>query len=211
MTTLSDARGTLFDFNGTLSDDETELEAAYGQALLDLDLPPLSPSEYESLLGMSEPDIAAALATRRGAAHLAERLLDKVCARYVEICALRPRVSDTTVAFVRRLHERGVRVGIVTGTLRSLIEPVLTERGLSPCIDALVTIEDVTSGKPHPEGFLLGAELLDLPPADIVVFEDSPAGVTAARAAGMHPIGIGPAAGCSPSYPSMDAAAAALG
>ncbi|MDO5512542.1 HAD family phosphatase [Corynebacterium sp.] len=210
LTDLRAARGILFDFNGTLSDDETELAAAYGQALLDLGLPAMTPGEYESLLGMSEPDIAAALVSRRGQPHLATRLLDEVCARYVALCAQRPRVSDATVSFVRDLKQRGLRVGIVTGTLRQLIEPVLAERGLAPLLDALVTVEDVAAGKPDPEGFLRGAELLGLNPAEIVVFEDSPAGVRAAHAAGMSTIGIGQAAGCTPCYPTMDAAVAAL-
>ncbi|MFF2525812.1 HAD-IA family hydrolase [Streptomyces liangshanensis] len=57
-----------------------------------------------------------------------------------------------------------------------------------------VTAESVTSSKPHPEGFLKGAAALGLAPADCVAFEDSEAGITAARAAGMSVVGIGPRA-----------------
>ncbi|MET9480581.1 HAD-IA family hydrolase [Streptomyces sp. NPDC006638] len=57
-----------------------------------------------------------------------------------------------------------------------------------------VTAESVTSSKPHPEGFLQGAAALGLAPADCVAFEDSEAGITAARAAGMRVVGIGPRA-----------------
>ncbi|MDO5669077.1 MAG: HAD family phosphatase [Corynebacterium sp.] len=208
---LDGVRGILFDFNGTLSDDETELELAYGQALADLGLDPLTPDEYASLLGMSEPDIAAALIANRGAdPALAAPLLDAVCQQYVRICARQPRVSPTTVNFVHWLHDHGWRVGIVTGTLRRLIEPVLSERGLSEHIEALVTVEDVSEGKPSPEGFLRGAEILGIDPKDILAFEDSPAGARAARAAGMSVIGIGPAADCELTYPTMEAAADAL-
>ncbi|MGB4136860.1 MAG: HAD-IA family hydrolase [Microbacterium sp.] len=56
-----------------------------------------------------------------------------------------------------------------------------------------VTAEDVSASKPHPEGFLLGASRLGVAPADCVVFEDSEAGITAARAAGMRVIGVGAA------------------
>lgn len=48
----------------------------------------------------------------------------------------------------------------------------------------LVTAEHVTRGKPHPEPFLAGAALLGITPADCVVFEDSPSGIDAGRAAG---------------------------
>ncbi|WP_446038433.1 HAD-IA family hydrolase [Streptomyces sp. SID1121] len=57
-----------------------------------------------------------------------------------------------------------------------------------------VTAESVTSSKPHPEGFLKGAAALGLAPADCVAFEDSEAGITAALAAGMRVVGIGPRA-----------------
>jgi sugar-phosphatase len=55
-----------------------------------------------------------------------------------------------------------------------------------------VTAEHVTRSKPDPEGFLLGAELLGIDPADCVVLEDSEAGTHAGLAAGMQVIGIGP-------------------
>ena len=54
-----------------------------------------------------------------------------------------------------------------------------------------VTAEHVTRSKPDPEGFLLGAKLLGVDPADCVVLEDSEAGTRAGLAAGMQVIGIG--------------------
>jgi len=56
-----------------------------------------------------------------------------------------------------------------------------------------ITAENVTSSKPHPEGFLLGAARLGVDPADCLVFEDSGAGIAAAKAAGMRVIGVGAA------------------
>lgn len=211
---LATARGILFDFNGTLSDDEAELARAYAEALTALGLEPMRDGEYDALLGRSEPDIALALVTARGhspatatatATAAATRLLDHVADQYIALCAERPRVADTTVAMVHTLRERGVRVGIVTGTLRRLITPVLSERGLTDAVEALVTVEDVTRGKPDPEGFLAGARALGLAddPGGVVVFEDSRAGVAAAQAAGMRVIGIGPAAGTDLTFPAM--------
>jgi sugar-phosphatase len=57
-----------------------------------------------------------------------------------------------------------------------------------------VTAECVGASKPDPEGFLKGAAELGFAPADCVVFEDSDAGITAARAAGMRVVGVGPRA-----------------
>ncbi|MFE4194508.1 HAD-IA family hydrolase [Paenarthrobacter sp. NPDC056912] len=55
--------------------------------------------------------------------------------------------------------------------------------------------EAVTRGKPHPEGYLTAAALLGVEPADVVVFEDAPAGIAAARAAGMRTVVVGDAGG----------------
>jgi sugar-phosphatase len=54
-----------------------------------------------------------------------------------------------------------------------------------PIPEELVTGDDVERGKPHPDPYLLGAKRLGLEPKDCVVFEDAPAGVTAAKAAGV--------------------------
>jgi sugar-phosphatase len=56
--------------------------------------------------------------------------------------------------------------------------------GAIPVPKRLVTADQVTRGKPHPEPFLTGASLLGVPPAECVVFEDSSSGAKAGRAAG---------------------------
>ncbi|MGW1795421.1 HAD-IA family hydrolase [Streptomyces sp. NPDC001984] len=63
-----------------------------------------------------------------------------------------------------------------------------------PLPDIRITAESVGASKPDPEGFLKGAAELGVSPADCVVFEDSGAGITAGRAAGMRVVGVGPRA-----------------
>jgi mannitol-1-/sugar-/sorbitol-6-phosphatase len=81
------------------------------------------------------------------------------------------------------------RWGVVTSGSRLLASARLPFCGL-PVPDVLVTSDDVTNGKPHPEPYLKGAERLGFDPADCLVIEDAPAGIQAARAAGMKVIGI---------------------
>ncbi len=54
----------------------------------------------------------------------------------------------------------------------------------------MVTADDVVNGKPHPEPYLKGAELLGVNPAECLVIEDAPAGIRAAHAGGMKAIGL---------------------
>jgi sugar-phosphatase len=81
------------------------------------------------------------------------------------------------------------RWGVVTSGSRLLATNRLRYCGL-PVPKVLVTSDDVTHGKPHPEPYLKGAAQLGFNPADCLVIEDAPAGIESARAAGMKVIGI---------------------
>jgi mannitol-1-/sugar-/sorbitol-6-phosphatase len=78
---------------------------------------------------------------------------------------------------------------VVTSGTRFLATARMRRFGV-PIPEILVTADDVKQGKPHPEPYLRGAELLKVDPADCVVVEDAPAGIQAARAAGMKVISL---------------------
>jgi sugar-phosphatase len=78
---------------------------------------------------------------------------------------------------------------IVTSGTRRIATGRLQAAGITPPA-VLVTFDDVTHGKPDPEPFLLAASRLGVDPADCVVFEDAPAGLAAARAAGCATVAI---------------------
>ena len=81
------------------------------------------------------------------------------------------------------------RFAIVTSATAGLAQARLGYAGL-PLPRNLVTADDVTKGKPSPEPYLKGAELLGVEPGDCLVFEDAPAGIASAHAAGMQAIAI---------------------
>ena len=78
---------------------------------------------------------------------------------------------------------------IVTSATRRLLLGRLKAAGL-PYPDELITADDVVNGKPHPEPYMKGAELLGFGPADCVVVEDAPSGVGAGVAAGSPVMGV---------------------
>ena len=104
-------------------------------------------------------------------------------------------VMPGAAELVRSLPEG--RWGVVTSGSRLLATNRLRHCGL-PVPEILVTSDDVTHGKPHPEPYLKGAEGLGVSPAECLVIEDAPAGIESARAAGITVVGItstyGPAA-----------------
>ena len=78
---------------------------------------------------------------------------------------------------------------VVTSGTRFLATTRMRKFGI-PIPDILVTADDVSKGKPDPEPYRKGAELLKANPAECVVFEDAPAGIRSARAAGMRVISL---------------------
>ena len=79
--------------------------------------------------------------------------------------------------------------GVVTSGSRLLAANRLRHCGL-PVPDTMVTSDDVTHGKPHPEPYLKGAQQLGFAPGECLVIEDAPAGIESARAGGMKVIGL---------------------
>ncbi len=177
-------RAVLFDFNGTLSDDERimceifqELFAQRGR--------PLTEAEYfAELVGRSDPEVVRAWLGEDDPVLVGEKI-----ARY------RERVADgsTVTAGARKAVQvaaAAAEVGVVSGAARSEIEPVLGAAGIAGLVVAMVTADDVMNGKPDPEGYLLALELLGMEAGDTVAFEDSEPGVDAARAAGIHCVAV---------------------
>jgi HAD superfamily hydrolase (TIGR01509 family) len=91
---------------------------------------------------------------------------------------------------VKKLHAEGVPMAVVTSGLHEHARALLDHVGGADLFTAAVTAEDVRQGKPHPEGFLAGCAALGVDPAQAVAFEDAPAGVAAAKAAGLACVGL---------------------
>ena len=95
------------------------------------------------------------------------------------------------VEFMKELREKGVRLAIVTSSNDAKMANAYREHPeLKSMVDAIITADRVTHSKPHPECFLLGAETLDVPVENCIVFEDSFHGIEAGNKAGMKVVGL---------------------
>jgi HAD superfamily hydrolase (TIGR01509 family) len=81
-------------------------------------------------------------------------------------------------------------IGLATNAEPANVDFVLDRSGLRPYFDSIVDGTQVASAKPAPDVYLLAAERLGVAPANCIVFEDSPVGIEAARAAGTRVVGI---------------------
>jgi beta-phosphoglucomutase len=172
----------VFDFNGTLSDDEPvlcdifmHLFAEHGK--------PLSAQEYfDRLAGLSDPEIVR---TWLGEGHPdVQTVIDERVHRYRAAVADGSSVHPHVREAVRWAAER-VPLAICSGAARAEIEPVVEAAGLAPSFRTIVSSDDVVHGKPDPEGYRKALAVLGVDPADALVVEDTEAGIASARAAGV--------------------------
>lgn len=106
-----------------------------------------------------------------------------------------PRASAMAGAerLVRHLSAKGVPIAVGTSSSRHYFDlKISRHREWFALFDAIVTADDpqVGAAKPAPDIFLVAAERLGIAPVDCLVFEDSPFGVTAAKAAGMFAVAV---------------------
>lgn len=186
-------RAVIFDFNGTLCDDEPILLEIFDELFREhLGSGLTSEEYYERLAGLSDREIVERVLTWRESAvdGLVGDLLRLRAERYRDKVSQRSPIRPGTVALVERLAEFGVPMAIVTGAQRPDVAFVLDQSPIGKHVDVVVTEEDVTLGKPDPQGFLIAARLLEREPSEILVFEDSKPGVEGALAAGMYCIAV---------------------
>jgi beta-phosphoglucomutase len=181
-------RAVIFDFNGTLSNDEPILCEIFRRLFAEYDKPLSAQEYYDRLAGHSDPEIVRMWL---GADHPdVDKVIAQRTALYVAAVADGSSISEEARAAVRYAAER-VPVAVVSGAARAEIEPVLDAAGLVPLIRVIVSVDDVAEGKPDPESYLRALELLDGPdPREVVVLEDTDAGIAAAKAAGTRCIAV---------------------
>jgi len=158
-----------------------EVLAAHGR--------PITEAEYyEQLTGLSGKEGTAAW-LGSDYPRLAD-VLEECVARFRALAgdgSTVPQAAREAVAAAAAL----VPVGIVTTGERVVLDEVLAAAGLANHVAFTVTVDDVTRAKPDPEGYLLALERLDgVPAGEVLVFEDTPVGVQAARAAGLRVVAV---------------------
>ncbi|MEM1203485.1 MAG: HAD family phosphatase [Acidobacteriota bacterium] len=196
-------RAILFDFNGVLVDDEPIHWKTLQKVLEEEDIPLTEEEYYEKYLGLADRTAFGAILEHFGhgpdPARLARLVARKASYYRTEIREHGFPVFAGAAELVRGAHDAGWMLGVVTGALRDEVESALRQMELLDRFKTLVAAEDVSRGKPDPEGYRKGLqELNSLPPLperllhphEVLVIEDSPAGLRAAGALGLTTVAV---------------------
>lgn len=195
-------KAVLFDFNGVIINDEPLHEQLIEQLLIEENLRPI-PGEFQQVcLGRSDRVCLTELLARRGrvvSESYLKQLMQRKAQAYqqqlekIEKLPLYPGLDDL-IYQVRSLH---LKLAVVSGAMRSEIELVLNRADLAKYFTAIIAGDDITTSKPEPDGYLLAVERLNqqypdlqLQPGECLAIEDTPAGIQAAKQAGIPVVGV---------------------
>ncbi len=169
----------VFDLDGTLIDSHMATIRVYKRWAVEHNVPP---GDVPDFLGMPGDAVASSLLPPEVVHAATERMAEMESIDTEDVVAL-PGALEA-LEFLPR-----PRVAIATSCPDTLMRARMQAAGL-PFPDVIVTRNQVTHGKPAPDSFLLAAERLGVKPSRILVVEDAPAGIAAARAAGCSVLGI---------------------
>jgi HAD superfamily hydrolase (TIGR01509 family) len=181
--------GALFDWDGVLVDSKALHEAAWVQVAHEFGYPH-GPDDFRRYFGSQNRRAITEILRWTSDRALVERISVRKEIIYRERLGASDIWMPGSAAFVEWLTARGVPCAVVSSSPRANIDVVLGQGGLRAQFGAVITSEDTRVGKPDPEGFLLGAARLGLPPERCVVFEDAPAGIQAGLAGGMRVVAL---------------------
>lgn len=192
-------RAVLFDFDGVLVNSEPLHLRAFQEVLRSEQVELTEAEYYNDLLGFDDKGAFREVFNKRGLP-----LLPKV---FLSLMANKSRVMMDLISnesfhglpgveeFVRGLW-RDRQLGICSGALREEIEAMLEGIRLRDCFGVITAAEDVTVGKPDPQGYLMTMEKVgeklkrSLKPADCLIIEDAPSVIRAVKAVGFPVLAV---------------------
>lgn len=181
-------RFALFDFDGVIADTETSNKEFLEKALAVFGVT-LTDEERMSLVGTNDP-------------HRIERFLSRAnrTVTMEEYRAQRVASGNTyengdiapmpgLISLLRDFRSKGIRTAVVSMTSLRLISIGLERMGMTDLFDTVIGGDMVTNHKPNPEPYQMAMERLGARPEECIVFEDSPVGISAGKAAGAFVVG----------------------
>ncbi|RKY23560.1 MAG: hypothetical protein DRP83_09050 [Planctomycetota bacterium] len=189
----------IFDFDGVIFDSEPVHIAGFEQVLEPFGVEFTREEYCQKYLGYDDYEVLELMGKDFGLAFSPQQVEEIVArkTRYLqENLAQATKPIPGVAELISAAAAAGVPQAVCSGGLRAEIDTGLARLGVAEFFPVVLTAEDFTHGKPHPEGYIRAAELLAqhtglaINRPSCVAIEDSPTGLAAVRAAGMKALAI---------------------
>jgi beta-phosphoglucomutase len=184
------ARGVIFDLDGTLVDNMALHAQAFAIFVDRHGLPALTEADRARLDGKRNRDIFPDIFGRPLEDALLQQYAREKEGLYRELSKGRLTPVAGLVALLDALEARQIPVAIATSAPPENVAHSLAELGLDGRLTRVMRSDEVARGKPHPDVFLAAAALIGVEAPRCLAFEDAPAGIRAAHAAGMRCVAV---------------------
>lgn len=179
----------IFDLNGTVLEDEDEYGKAFNKVLKSLGLDLKTDIPHEKGIGVKENWLKFIEKYKIQTDRTPEMLVRETQENYlneIDTVSVREDFAD----FVEKLRDGGIQIALATSNTWEQTDKILDIVGLQEVFDIVTTGDEVVFNKPDPDIFTVTADKLGADREECLVIEDSPAGIGAARRAGMKVVGI---------------------
>lgn len=179
-------KAVLFDMDGVLLDAKEWHYQALNEALELKGFAPISRRDHLTVYD----GLPTAVKLRRHLPELTEEARQEINALkqklVLEIAGRLCRENPLHLEALSFLKEQGYSLAVCSNSIRHFVDEMMIKTRLKPFLDFFLSNQDVSTPKPDPEIYVTAIKRLGLSPEEVVICEDNPHGLAAARASGAH-------------------------
>ncbi len=184
-------KGIIFDGDGVLFDTEKLHVMAWKKVLSSYGIS-LNFKDFEEGIGVEDSEFLKKM-KRKGKISKnlnIEKLVEEKSKELLNILDVENVKISIKIKNVLKILKRKYKIAIASNSERKFVLKVLEKLKISEYFDTIITRDDVKNPKPSPEIYLLISKKLKIPPSNLIAFEDSNTGISAAKKGGIFCVGV---------------------
>ncbi|MCP4178163.1 MAG: HAD family phosphatase [bacterium] len=186
---MKNYKGYIFDLDGTLVESE-ELKGLALAETCNLYGRHVTSEIYKKVMGENWDIVTNYFFTEANISPKIHEFNNNFKLKYEQLLNENLSPTDGILLYLKKLSKTGSKLGLVSSAAKWMVNNILTKFEMNNLFEVVIAQEDVTKHKPDPEPYMLALKRLNLRPENVLVFEDSTAGLKAAFNAGCDVIAI---------------------